>query len=245
MSTIQYNHEISKPISVDTVRKIKYHLFRLHDANHNNKYDRSLPYSFHLRSAKEQLFKIRKLMFVEWDITFIDANESEQSDFYGNKFLTKNNLFSLLIIAVYAHDSIEDCNITYNDLIKILTDFSLNKTQAIFVADIVYCVTNEKGKTRNERRNEKFYKELFANENAVLIKLSDMIANAYHTITFNHHSVENKLNELESFIDNAPNEIVDKYKPVFEYLITLLRNHHRLNVQTKEKESKEPIIINT
>ena len=49
-----------------------------------------------------------------------------------------------VINAVWLHDTIEDCRLTYNDILKIS-----NKE----VADLVYAVTNEKGKNTKKTNN--------------------------------------------------------------------------------------------
>jgi hypothetical protein len=51
-------------------------------------------------------------------------------------------------LACYGHDVIEDCRCSYNDVKEQLGSVA---------ADIVYAVSNEKGKNRKERANEKYY----------------------------------------------------------------------------------------
>ena len=80
---------------------------------------------------------------------------------------------NLAIIGGFGYDSIEDVNgIGYNNLIKIYGNT---------IANIIYCCTNEKGKNRKERTNDKFYKELKQNELAVYVKLCDRIANMQYS----------------------------------------------------------------
>lgn len=209
--------ELDQPISLDTTRKIKYHFFKLHDTIHSQNYGKTLPYSFHLNSVVQQLFRFRKIMFKAWVFSFGEFIDDENSP---NKFITNKSLFSLMMIAGYAHDSIEDLSLTYNDLIYTLAQNGLNSKQSIFVADIVFAVTDEKGKTREARKNDKFYSELFQNEQAVIIKLSDMFANLLHTITFNHGSVENKKNEFAIFVDKMPDELRIKYIAIIDMFIS-------------------------
>ncbi len=73
----------------------------------------------------------------------------------------------------WCHDVIEDCRQTYND-VKTAT----NET----VADIVYAVSNEKGKTRRERANSKYYKGIREIQLALFTKLCDRIANIEYGI---------------------------------------------------------------
>lgn len=74
----------------------------------------------------------------------------------------------VLISAVWLHDTIEDTGTTYNDLAK---EFGSN------IADIVYAVTNEKGRTRAERANDKYYRGIRNTNGATFVKLADRISN--------------------------------------------------------------------
>ena len=118
------------------------------------------------------------------------------------KVLTNSNKYSYLLsnlvdrkvveFAAVGHDLIEDARMTYNDvkdeLIKILMEYDTifdSKRDATFlatkIADIIYCVTDEKGKTRGDRKNHKYYKELTKNSLAVYVKLCDILANTEHS----------------------------------------------------------------
>jgi hypothetical protein len=75
------------------------------------------------------------------------------------------------------------------------------------VANIIYAVTNEKGKSRKERANSKYYSELVKVEGAVFVKLCDRMANITHSNLFNHKPMEcDKLkmyrNEHYKFVEN-------------------------------------------
>ena len=72
----------------------------------------------------------------------------------------------------WVHDIIEDARETYNDVLE-----EVNLT----VAELAYALTNEKGKNRSERANDKYYKEMHYVPNAVFIKLCDRIANITHS----------------------------------------------------------------
>ncbi len=78
----------------------------------------------------------------------------------------------IVLSACQLHDSVEDCRITFNDLKK-----EVGKE----VAEIVYAVTNEKGKTRVERANSKYYKGIRKTEFATFVKLADRLANASYS----------------------------------------------------------------
>ena len=72
----------------------------------------------------------------------------------------------------WVHDIIEDARETYNDVLQ-----NTNQT----IAELAYALTNEKGKNRRERANDKYYREMHAVPNAVFIKLCDRIANITHS----------------------------------------------------------------
>lgn len=74
--------------------------------------------------------------------------------------------------ACYCHDLIEDCRLTYNDIKSKL---------GLEIAEITYALTNEKGKTRKERANEKYYANIIACENAAFVKICDRLANVKYS----------------------------------------------------------------
>jgi (p)ppGpp synthase/HD superfamily hydrolase len=70
----------------------------------------------------------------------------------------------LVINAAYCHDTIEDARVSYNDLKQAIGDTA---------ADIVFAITNEKGKTRKERANDKYYEGIRNTSYAVYVKLCE------------------------------------------------------------------------
>ena len=93
--------------------------------------------------------------------------------------------------AVWLHDTIEDCGLTYNDILKIS-----NKE----VAEMVYAVTNEKGKNRQERANDKYYKGIRETEFATFIKLCDRLANVLYSRETDSRMLHVYRNENEEFL---------------------------------------------
>lgn len=75
-------------------------------------------------------------------------------------------------IACWGHDLIEDTRTSYNDCVKVLGEYS---------ADIIYAVSNEKGKNRGERANDKYYQGIVNTEGAVFVKICDRIANVQYS----------------------------------------------------------------
>lgn len=74
------------------------------------------------------------------------------------------------IVAGYLHDAIEDDGISYNDINR-----HFNKE----VAEMVYCVTDELGRNRKEKK-EKTLPKTASNPDAIILKLADRIANIEH-----------------------------------------------------------------
>jgi (p)ppGpp synthase/HD superfamily hydrolase len=74
------------------------------------------------------------------------------------------------IIAGYLHDSIEDGAISFN---KIKRHFGEK------VAEMVYCVTDEMGRDRKEKKSKTLPKTA-NNPDAIILKLADRIANIEH-----------------------------------------------------------------
>lgn len=72
----------------------------------------------------------------------------------------------------WTHDTVEDCRQTYNDVKK-----ATNET----VAELAYALTNEKGKTRAERANDKYYAGIRKVKYAKFLKLADRIANVTYS----------------------------------------------------------------
>jgi (p)ppGpp synthase/HD superfamily hydrolase len=69
---------------------------------------------------------------------------------------------------MWCHDTIEDTGKTFNDVKK-----ATNET----IAEYAYRLTNEKGRNRHERANEKYYREIKEYKHAAFDKLIDRIAN--------------------------------------------------------------------
>lgn len=69
---------------------------------------------------------------------------------------------------LWCHDTLEDTGITFNDLKKATSEG---------VANIAYALTNEKGRTRKERANSKYYRGIRQTEYAQYAKLCDRLGN--------------------------------------------------------------------
>ena len=81
-----------------------------------------------------------------------------------------------LFFSAYFHDAIEDARLTYNDVKHEARQF-LSEGQIPMAAEIVYALTNDKGRTRAERAGEKYYKGIRETPYAPFVKLCDRLAN--------------------------------------------------------------------
>jgi len=84
--------------------------------------------------------------------------------------------FLPLFFGAYYHDSIEDARLSYNDVKKVARNL-LTEEQTLMAAEIVYALTNDKGRTRAERAGEKYYQGIRETPYAPFVKLCDRLAN--------------------------------------------------------------------
>lgn len=198
--------EINKTFVLDSnskkiLREFESECYKIHD-DVNQKYD-SNPYSLHLKMVVNML----QIVFKDaWKYNFI------KSDSLLNDYL-KCHYAALL------HDAIEDARLTYNDVKRLVSsnnsfyfvEYDKEKDHAnhhIFrineedVADIVYAVTNEKGKNRLERANEKYYQGIRENNLAVIVKICDRLANAFYSKMMGSRMVDVYKSEHQHFMDS-------------------------------------------
>lgn len=77
-----------------------------------------------------------------------------------------------ILIAGWLHDGFEDTYLSYN---KIKTVFGTN------VADIIFAVTDELGRSREEKKKKTYPKIRECGFQAIVVKLADRIANTEHS----------------------------------------------------------------
>jgi hypothetical protein len=118
----------------------------------NQSYGGDLPYSYHLDMVVENVRDFGHLVCT--------AEQDVLPLFFGG----------------YYHDSIEDARQTYNDVMKRARHF-LGEEQAFLATEIVYALTNDKGRTRAERAGEKYYRGIRETPYAPFVKLCDRLAN--------------------------------------------------------------------
>jgi len=134
----------------------------------------------------------------------------------GTQFqhLLQVNEKGAIMLALYGHDLIEDTRTNYNECVKVLGKK---------VADIIYALTNEKGRNRDERADERYYKGIREESGADFAKLCDRIANVqYSKMTqssmFKKYQKENVY--FMAGVGYIPEE-PHKYQEMFDYLVEL------------------------
>ena len=112
------------------------------------------------------------------------------------------------IVAGYLHDIIEDTALSYN---KVKKYFGLE------VAEMVYCVTDELGRDREEKKKKTLPKTA-SNPSAIILKLADRIANIEHGGKIDMYAKEYQEFKGALYL-NTPSD----GKKMWEYLDALLK----------------------
>ena len=149
MNIIHYRQLLKK--LAPNLQQIEHSAHQLH-ASVNQIYGDNLPYGYHLSKVAD-LVK-----------NYAAAIVKDEHDILP------------VIFAAYYHDSIEDARLTYNDVRKVAAKF-MNAEQSYIAAEIVYALTNDKGRTREERAGEHYYQGIRETPYAPFIKLCDRLAN--------------------------------------------------------------------
>lgn len=154
----------------------------------NQTYDGSLPYGFHLDMVADGVMR------------------------YADEVCCSEADVLPLYFGAYYHDSIEDARLTYHDVVRKAQEF-LTDGPAHVAAEIVYALTNEKGRNRAERANEKYYRGIRQTPYAPFVKLADRLANA--TFSCRHDDGSNEgmrriyRQELPHFLEAIRPETTD------------------------------------
>lgn len=77
-----------------------------------------------------------------------------------------------ILTAAWLHDCMEDRGVSYSDLKRAFNED---------VAEIVFCVTDEIGRNRHEKK-EKTYPKIRSNPDAIIVKVADRIANVKNSV---------------------------------------------------------------
>lgn len=135
----------------DIIEKIRAEAHQLHSSV-NQTYGEGLPYGYHLDMVVAGIREFGYLVCAcEADVLPL---------FFGG----------------YYHDSIEDARLTYNDVMHVAR-LLMTEEQALMATEIVYALTNDKGRTRAERAGDRYYKGIRETPYAPFVKLCDRLAN--------------------------------------------------------------------
>lgn len=137
----------------------------------NQTYGDDLPYGFHLDMVVEGISKYGYLVCA--------CEEDVLPLFFG----------------AFYHDSIEDARLTYNDVMKEARQW-LTEEQALMATEIVYALTNDKGRTRAERAGEKYYKGIRETPYAPFVKLCDRLANVTYSCSIDSGRDGHRMREV-------------------------------------------------
>ena len=137
----------------------------------NQSYGDNLPYGFHLDMVVEGISN------------------------YGHLVCAQEDDVVPLFFGGYFHDSIEDARQTYNDVMKIARRW-MTEEQALMATEIVYALTNDKGRTRAERAGEKYYEGIRQTPYAPFVKLCDRLANITYSCSEDNGCDGNRMREV-------------------------------------------------
>lgn len=160
MNLLKYQQLTAK--HQETINTIRTSAHALHE-HVNQTYDKEHPYGFHLDMVADAVRK------------------------YGYAVCDNEEDIVPLFFGAFYHDSIEDTRLTYNDMKRIASQF-MTAPQALMATEMVYALTNEKGRTRAERANERYYSGIRETPYAPLLKLADRLANITYSCSHSNKS---------------------------------------------------------
>lgn len=164
----------------------------------NQTYGHGLPYAFHLRLTASFVTRFAYLL----------------PDFTEDKLQT-------LYAAAYFHDSIEDARLTYNDLVhelQLLNDAGC-AIDVHAATEAVYALTNEKGRTRAERADERYYAGIRSTPYASFLKMCDRLANVRYTTL---HALPSRMHGV--YLKELPH-FLEAIEPVPAPMVETLRGY--------------------
>jgi (p)ppGpp synthase/HD superfamily hydrolase len=182
----------------------------------NHKYDNYLPYEFHLRMVVQ--------VFNEFKNLLPGMLFTHEEEVHRGSWETYDDTLKVVELACWGHDLLEDTRVSYNDIKNRLDMYG--NYNVPYISDIIYAVTNEKGKTRKERANDKYYEGIRNTPGAVFVKLCDRIANVRYSKMTKGSMFEKYKKENEEFItqlgySGQPSQL---YFPMFYELNKLFKD---------------------
>jgi hypothetical protein len=183
-----------------------------HDVVCNQKYNKTLPYSFHLGMVAQQA---NKFSYILKDEVILKAQTHKSVNVCVNDILSD---------ACFGHDLIEDARVTYNDIVQ-LAPYG-NHYANVLLADIIYTCTEEKGKNRAERHSDEYLEAIGNNKLALFVKLCDLIANVHFSLMSNSSMYQKYQKEYHRFYTMVTEYgSFSQLQPMFEFLESLLFIH--------------------
>jgi len=129
-----------------------------------------------------------------------------------------------ILMSCLLHDIIEDTEVSFNDIKEKFGEE---------VAEIVYCVTDELGRSRKERKF-KTYKKIRNNPKSIVVKLCDRISNISESMgseNFNLKLMKMYLDEHNDFVKGISNrvsfDLTMKCWIKYEAMIKVLENEFK------------------
>lgn len=104
-----------------------------------------------------------------------------------------------IIVSCILHDILEDTGYSYNDIRKFFGEE---------VAEIVFAVTDEMGRNREERKRLT-YPKIKSNWMAIVVKICDRIANVSHSKEYDSSKFKMYQKEHEKFCEELKTENAD------------------------------------
>lgn len=192
------------PLNESHIEVLRKAAARCH-AEVNQTYDGYLPYEFHLRLTASYARRF---------LSLLSPTEAEAET---------------ILAGAYFHDAMEDARLTYNDLTRLLQTLKDEYGLLLDVkaaTEIVYALTNEKGRNRAERANERYYAGIRATRFAPYLKMCDRLANVCYSTQFSEqrHMAQVYFKEMPHFLES----IGPVPKEMAEHALHLLKNQVEL-----------------
>jgi (p)ppGpp synthase/HD superfamily hydrolase len=132
---------------------------------------------------------------------------------FAEKFrhLVPSEKFIFVIVGCLGHDSIEDGRLSFNN---IKDQFGEE------VAEIIFLCTENKGRSRSERKDDKFYQELAQNDLALFVKLCDIMANSTFSLATNSSMFEKYKKEFDKVVKLT---WTARYQEMYDFLEKLYK----------------------
>ena len=168
----------------------------------NQFYDKDKPYSVHLEAVLSNAL------------------------IYGEDLPDFERYKEVIAFGACFHDTIEDARLTYNDVKKIALDF-FDQDDAVVATEIVYALTNEKGRNRAERENDKYFDGIRNTPFAPFVKCCDRLANFKYSINHESKMVKAYYKEMPEFLSRLsggnggiPERLINKINDLMTIVCT-------------------------